>query len=382
MLSAEDYRQLVQLGRRSLAGGQPDKAIKFFSLSLRVAPGDTEAQLSLAEAFARNGQVRRAEAYLRHLLKDPDQRANAKLYLGALALLYERYPTTVSGSFSILPSTNVENTSSNSYFDTLIGRFQIEGGGEETSGIGLDLGVHGKYRKPLDGGVHLEFGAALNHVWYDTSKLRYWRGRVTADVVKLGFSDDLRIGLHVDRVYYPHVPGKSSDRLTLGLHGYWSHSLGERARLSVSATAENRDYLEQDSLSGPFATVGVRWSKRLGSGATVFLGGSLERSEPNLSYHRYWGTTVKAGYERNLSDNFRAGISLGTTLRVYDTNFPAQAYERRDELFSLGLSASDSRIRVLGTTPRLSCEYGVRKSNIALYEMNSTDCRIGWEFRF
>lgn len=380
--NAAKYNKMVQLGRSNLAGGHPKKAENIFSLALRIVPTDTKVQLSLAEAFARQGQVRKAESYLRYLLRHPDHRANSKLYLAALAQLYERYPFTGSGNFSILPSTNIENTSSNMYFNTLLGRFEIEDGGEETSGIGLELGAYGKYRHPLADGLFLEVGASLNHIWYDVKDLRYWRGRVTADVTRLSFSDDLRVGVHADRTYYPSVTGNSSDRMAIGAHGYWMHFLDDRTWLNLSALAEHRNYLEKDSLSGPFATIALRWTRRFPSGAKMSFGGSVERSRPSLAYHRYWGASVQAGYEHNLSDTFRAGLSVGASLRIYDTDFVAANYARRDEIFRVGLSLSDSRIKIFEGTPKLTCGYKIQNSNIALYETNSTDCRIGWEFRF
>lgn len=94
------------------------------------------------------------------------------------------------------------------------------------------------------------------------------------------------------------------------------------------------------------------------------------------------GAILRAESERNLSKTFRAGVSLGTTLRVHDDDFIATNPPRRDNVYRIGLSVSDSRIRLFDTTPRLSCEYEMQQSNIALHEMNPTVCRISREFRF
>lgn len=195
-------------------------------------------------------------------------------------------------------------------------------------------------------------------------------------------SPTLRIGLHADHTFFPSVDGKSSDRLAIGVYGYWSHSLGDRPWLNLSAMAEHREYLEDDVFSGPYATVGVQWGKRLASGDTLSLWGALERSRPSLGYHRDGGQSCGRNPSATLSKTFRAGVSLGTTLRVHDDDFIATNPPRRDNVYRIGLSVSDSRIRLFDTTPRLSCEYEMQQSNIALHEMNPTVCRISREFRF
>jgi len=112
------------------------------------------------------------------------------------------------------------------------------------------------------------------------------------------------------------------------------------------------------------------------------LGGTLERSTPSLEYHRYWGASLRAGYNFDLSDTLRAGVDFGATLRQYDTAFPSVDFARRDEIYRIGVSLSSSRIKIMGSTPKLSCSYKVQTSNIALYSSETTDCRIGWNYRF
>ena len=83
-----------------------------------------------------------------------------------------------------------------------------------------------------------------------------------------------------------------------------------------------------------------------------------------------------------LTDTFRVGVDLSANLRLYDTDFAAVNYARRDEIYRVGLSLSDSRLKLMGVTPKLSCGYRVQSSNIALYSSNTTDCRIGWSYNF
>lgn len=377
-----DKIRLLMRGQALLKADQPRQAATAFSLALRIDPTDPRAQLALAEAFARQGQVARAEAYLRFLLRDPVQSAHEALYLKALALMQERYPVVGSGSFAILPSSNVEKTSSQDTFDTLLGRFRIENGGAETSGVGVELGLNGKYRRPLHSGVSLEFGAALRRIWYADAQLRFWRGRITADIVTLSAKDERRVGLHFDQSLYDDVPQKKSDHKALGAHVGWSRGIGGGQRLHLTGLIEQRTYVETDRLSGPYGTIGLGWSNRFDGGAVLHFGGSVERSVPALEYQRYWGGTLRAGYEQNLTRTLRGGLNADATLRNYDTNFAAVTFPRRDEVYRVGVSLSDSRIKIMGATPKLSCSYKMQDSRVSLYDMSSTDCRIGWSYQF
>lgn len=376
------YQLLIQLGRKALAANSPQKAAHYFMRARQIAPLDAKAQLSIAEAFSRSGQARRSEAFLKHLLRDPAQRPNAGLYLQALDQLMKRHPFVASGSLAILPSTNVSNTSSETKFETLLGRFDIDGGGEETSGVGLEYGVEGRYRRPIGKGVAFELGVALTRVWYAEAPLRYWRGRVTADLTQIRPERDLRGGIHLDRSYFTGLDQNRSDRMAVGVHAGWSTALTRDTRLSVSGVLEHRRYIDKDSLSGGYGSVAMTWSSRLDDGSGYYFGGSLERSHPKLGYHRYFGASLRSGYDRNLSSTLRAGVDSSVTLRHYDETFAALNFARRDEIYRLGFSVSDSRLTVFDATPKLSCGYRVQSSNVALYTANAVDCRIGWAYRF
>lgn len=376
------YEILMQKGRAVLAEGAPAKSISYFSKAWRLLPTVPSAQLAIAEAWAQAGQRRRADAFLRHLLADPKQKENADLYLAALSELARRYPFQFSASFALLPSTNIKNTSSEPYFDTLWGRFSIEDGGKETSGVGVEAGAQLIYRRPISQEIRLELGSSLHRIWYPDPDLRYWRGRLSADLKSEGQTGSFRVGLHVVRTYYSDVKGPSPDRVSTGVHGVWSRRLSGVETLSASGLIEYRDYFDKDTLSGRYGSLGLGWSKRTNSSSVMTLGGTLERSEPSLAYHRYWGASLRAGYNFDLSDSVRAGFDLDTKLRQYDTDFPSVDFARRDRINRIGVSFSSSRIKIMGSTPKLSCGYRVQTSNIALYSSETTDCRIGWQYQF
>ncbi|SLN55027.1 hypothetical protein AQS8620_02412 [Aquimixticola soesokkakensis] len=376
------HAQLMNAGRAALAAGDPDTSLTAFSRALRLAPRDPRAQLAMAQAWAQSGQPRRAEAFLHHLLRDATQQENAALYLAALDELARRYPFQFSASLAFLPSSNIKNTSSETYFDTLWGRFAIEDGGAQTSGVGVDAGAQVLYRRPLGAGQSLEIGANLGRVWYRAQELRYWRGRLFADVTSQTRQTSARAGVHVAGVRFDAGAQSGANRLTRGLHAGWSTRLSQSASLTLSGRFETRAYLDKPALSGPFGALSLGGHMALGPSQALAFGTTIERSTPALAYHRYWGAGLRADYRFDLSDTLRAGIDASATLRRYDTDFPSLDYARRDMVYRVGGMLSDSRLSLMGATPTLSCGYKVQTSNVALYASRTTECRLGWAYRF
>ena len=376
------YAALMQRGMTALKTQDAPKAATYFSKALQLAPRDVRTQILLAESYIQAGQTGRAEAFLTYLLDDPRQVDHADLYLGALNKLYEKRPLVASGSFALMPGTNIKNASSQTYFDTLLGRLTIDDGGDEMSGIGVDVGGRAAYRVALGAGRRLEFGGSLTHVWYEEKSLRYWYGRLWSDLVHLSPGAQWRGGAHISRLYHKDEEGRGSDRVAKGLHANWSQDLGEGMQVGVSAIAEYRDYLASNSFSGPYASVGVHWSKRTDRSEILSVGVTVERATREVDYHSYWGGSLRGGYERPFGDNLRAGVGVSATLRVYDAEFFTVDYARRDEIYRVDLSVSDKRLKMMGATPKLTCGYRVQSSNVALYDSNSTDCRVSWSYQF
>lgn len=372
---------LVAVGQEAMRRNEDDKAAALFSRALAIVPTDLRAQLGLAEVFYRQGRPGRAEAYLRHLLNDPAQIRNEAAYLEGLAVLQKRRPLVFAGSFALLPSTNINNASSEDTFSTLLGNFNISNS-EKQSGVGVDLGGIATYRHPLGQGRSLVVRGSLRHIWYSEESQQHWRGRIGVDLRQAGALRDWSVGLYADWLNFPHQQGQTNDRVSYGLRASWAQEGGTGRRYFVNGVLEHRDYADKSSLTGPYAAVSLGFAQPLTERDVFSLRTTLERARPKRDYHRYWGIGLRLSYDRPLSETIRAGISGSAMLRRYDTDFSSVDYPRQDEIYSIGLSISDRRIKIMDATPRLSCTYEIRQSNIALYSTDSTDCRIGWSYTF
>ena len=122
-----------------LAQGKPGRALLIFGEIASRHPEFSPAQAGLQQSFRKLGSVRRNEAFLRYALaKDPK---HEDALLAAWQALDRAHPLRFSGPASILPSSNVDHVASERYLVTDFGTFLIDGGGNETTGVGLGYGA-------------------------------------------------------------------------------------------------------------------------------------------------------------------------------------------------------------------------------------------------
>lgn len=340
------------------------------------------SQLGLALSLVRKGQADKAVAYLQYLLQKPSLEAFDAVYLDWIAKIQRQHPFSVSGAFSLLPSTNISRASSSTHFDTNLGRFKIDDGGQEQGGVGVRLGFQAHYNIPLRQGKSLRFTTSADRIWYRDAEQRRWRGGLSLDLISLSRRHIGRIGVHVDRDYYEAAGTNGPDLLSYGLHGSWLRKHQDGSSVQYSGRLDYRNYLERDNLSGPIASFKVYRTVPLSPRIDGSFGVTVERARPKSAHQRYVGGTLQAGVFFPLSDNTRLGSNLSVSLRRYDTNFPALNFARRDMVYRVGFVLTDQRIKVLGKTPTLSCGYKRQDSNVALYNMNATDCQIKWSYSF
>ena len=194
----------------------------------------------------------------------------------------------------------------------------------------------------------------------------------------------LRYGAFVNRSLYDANTGSPAgkpDAWRLGVDAQWSRDHNGVSR-TISGRFEYRDHVEQDARDGPFARVSALWATPLGARGRLHWGIGLERHRPELDYQRNWGASARVGYAHMVTDTIRLGGSLSATLRRYDTDFATVDFARADDIYRIGLAVSDSKIRIAGAVPVLSCGYTDHRSNIALYETSYTDCSVNFSFGF
>lgn len=346
--------------------------------------GTAAARPSPIEILLRDGERRRAELLLERAIRRAPNDAVADRYGAALAQLHRRTPLQFGGSVNVRPSSNINRAASGRFFRTRLGTFAIEDGGRQRAGLGGTLSADATYRVPLDRRRTLAFSANLAREFHREKDLRQWRGTLRASMVARSRGQTLRFGAYAAKTRYDaNRPGSatSADFRRYGLTGVWSADVGEVTR-RLGVLLEYRDYEEQNRRDGPFASVNLSWSRPVGERGSMTWGTGIDRSVPDLDYQRYWGLNAQVGYAHLATENLRVGVSLSASFRRYDTSFAAVDFARSDDIWRVGVSATNRRIRVLGKVPTFRCTHVEQRSNIALYSTSYTDCGLSLSLEF
>jgi hypothetical protein len=344
----------------------------------------THRRIAALRTLLDDGQQRRAEALLAQFIRTAQSPQAGARYAALLAEAQRSQPFQLHGSFGLLPSTNVNRAATATTFSTLAGDFTIDDGGDARSGLGLNVRLGATYRLPLDTAKTLQLSGQIGRTLYDEDVLRSWSGQLHAEIVQRQPQQTLRYGVYVSHRRHDvnaSSPTDSPNAWRYALHASWSQDLGDLRR-TVSGRLEYRDYVEQDARDGPYAKANIGWSMSVHEQGQLQWGVGLERHIPDLAYQRNWGVNAQLGYTHQITETFRLGGSLGATFRRYDTDFATVGYARTDDIYRIGLSASDTRIKIAGAVPTLSCSYTDHRSNIALYETSYTDCSVTLSFAF
>ncbi|WP_339107286.1 porin family protein [Thioclava sp. GXIMD4216] len=386
-LRAEQTRTIAQwmaLAAQLEMSGQPLKALKVYGEIAAQRPDYRPAASAIDRVLAQMGRPQRAEAVLRYVLRHETR--NRPAYLAALRQLDRAHPFRFSGSFGLLPSTNIARSSSQTYLVTDYGTFLIENGGDEKTGIGAEFSVSGDWIFHPAPGHRLRLSSVLSGEWYAQRDLRYLQPSVTLAYENLLTPDDWGVSAYGRyRAYDGLADQKTSDYRAYGVVArkrWWLDAASlPQASLSGSLLAEYRDYLDKQGYDGRFYQAAGSFSHQAGA-SQLSYGLRLGRSDVRLDYHRYRALGLSAGIVRPLGRKVTAGATLRYDWRRYDADFPLLGEVRHDETAELSVFASFRQIRIGNSLPKLRCSYTNNRSNVALYRYDSFDCGLDLDLTF
>ena len=188
------------------------------------------------------------------------------------------------------------------------------------------------------------------------------------------------------------------------------------AGLPLSLSIEAGQNWAGGAVLGPTLALGAEGMIWKGDGASIWLGGSVERSwegansgadlyEMSLTGQRFFGTTraslgvtleaARSGFQNSTYDAARislkvspewqlagAAVSFGATagLRDYDSftlGFANVTDGREDKSLGLSMDLSFEDLSVMGFAPVLSLRHGKTQSNISRYQTTTTGVSLG-----
>jgi len=366
----------------SLSPDQIEQIRRATAYQLSQSPDNRALRFQYAQVSYQTDRYDAAKYHLQQLMRTSPNARDLQQLQEAYATVVEESPWSFGLNFSILPSTNINKTSSNEIFETPLGPLLIVSGGDEESGVGLRYGARVNYESPLSSGATLTYGLELNRSQYPADRLNETDGTVRLTWSNYSLSGRTTITPYVTRYVYDVSDGDSSDSTRYGLRVGYEHFLTSDSSIAGAFTAENRNYDEKDYLDGSFFSTSLSYQNQISETYHLRLQTSVSASTPEQDHLRYIGVSMSGELTRPVQDWGTVGVSLGVGMRQHESNFPLLGEPREDRSASIGMSFRSQQIRVLGSSPKLSCQVQQNWSNVALYEYQSTDCAVTFERNF
>lgn len=339
------------------------------------------ARIELARRLLVAGLWREAEYHLRILLRAPANPAEAALLRRDIARAALRDPLQVVGIFAILPSTNINNARTDDEFESGLGTFTIPDGGQSETGAGIRAGVQLGYRFDAGRAGLGTAGALLIRNWYPSPELSRTEAELSLSFESLGLDGSSRtLRPFLRRSWYDDRPGEDlSDRQTVGVALDMSVYPDADSTVSAGITIERHTHPFQEYRDGTQGSLRLSYATPLSDKVTGRVSARLTRFDAPASPHlSYDGKTLSGGLDWRASGFATLGATLSLGRQDYAGTFPSLSYAREDTSWSVGASYTDRRWRFFGGAPKIGCSVRHNKSNVALYDIRSTDCQLSF----
>lgn len=372
------------IGRVLKAQRRYAEAIAVFREILLRDPGYLNARRELAHTLLLAGQFEVAEFHFKHLLEIDPSPQMQPVYRRYLQVIARNKPSGISGTFALVPSSNVNRGSALSEFDDGLGTAQISEDSKARSGVGIQLGLSGYFRKTLDRQSRLTFNWALLGLKYkdddfDKAMARlsvayerttdWGRWTVTPYLRNDWARQDVEVGAET-------VSQFGTKTRSAGLQFAVQRKLSSRDTLTVSATGEARDYPVADYQNGPVYNVSTSFSRRVRPDLTYSIGLSADRSFPRLPHLQYDGLKASASVGKIWTSGLQTTVGVNVGTRDFNGNYIFRDYPRSDDFWGVSVSLFSPKLTIRGLAPRLTCSYTRNRSNIEFFVYDVQECQI------
>lgn len=361
---------------------QIDQIRQTIGQQLVQQPNNRTLRFRYAQAAYQSDNPKAAKHHLRLLMRTSQNAENLRKLQAAYATAAAKSPWSFGINFSILPSTNINRTSSNRVFDTPLGRFLIDGGGVEESGVGARFGGRLNYESALASGAILTYGLEINRSQYPAERLNNFDGSVSLTWGKYSLNGFTQVTPYITRYVFDTSEDNNPDSTRYGVRFSHQHYLTDSQFITAGFSVSHRDYDNLDHLDGNFLSASLSYQGPALEKYNLSVGMSLTYSTPGQEHLRYVGASLQGELKRAIGNIGVFGINAGIGGRKYQGKFPVLGEAREGRFASIGASFQLSHIRVFNTSPKLSCKHHKNWSNVALYDFKSTDCAISFRRNF
>lgn len=372
------------IGRVLKAQRQYAKAIAVFREILARDPGYLNARRELAHTLLLAGEFEVAEFHFKQLQEIDPSPQMQPVYRRYLQVIANNKPYGISGSFALVPSSNVNRGSSLSEFDDGFGTAQISEDSKAKSGIGAQLGLSGYLRKTLDRQSRLTFNWALLGLKYRGEDFDKAMARASATYEKNADwgrwsvtpylrNDWARQDVEVEAETVSKFGTKTR---SVGLQFAVQRKMSPQDTLTLSATGEARNYPVTDYQNGPVYNLSASFNRRLRPDLTYTIGLSADRSLPRLAHLKYDGLKASASVGKIWKSGLQTSFGVNFGQRSFYGDYIFRDYPRSDDFWGVSLSLFSPKLTIRGLAPRLTCSYTRNRSNIEFFVYDVQECQI------
>ncbi|MEP3298532.1 MAG: surface lipoprotein assembly modifier [Pseudoruegeria sp.] len=392
---SDDIRGYIVLSQARRALGDFDRAIEAGKTAWQKAKKDESrfaAALVTAQAYSSAGKRTRSMLWLRRAAEIAPDEARKAQALRDFRYVRGRNPLATTLSFSVQPSSNVNNGSKS---DTLIIDglpFAISGDARALSGVEYSLGGQTAFTKRLDPRRLIRIGGRFETKHYTlSSEAKEMAPNI--DASDLSYTEiELTFG-HT----WLKGPGNSITDLSFDLGRTWYG--GQELSKYFRTTLQHRQKLTK-SITGVYSLSGTRqlrddssvrnsteitgranWVHVRPSGSV--LGWSLgvrdtQSDAATISHDAFMvGASVQPKVE---IFGTRSVFQLDLEKRIYDKNLYGTL--REDDRVRAGVTVIMNRFDYYGFAPTLNMSYSRTQSNISLYDTDDIGVSLGIKSTF
>lgn len=353
------------------AQGRHVEAIQGFRRVLQVTPNHINARRELAHTLLLNRDYGPSKYHFEALLQvDPNEQMR-DAYRHFVNVIHQNQPIGFGGSFSILPSTNVNRGTTNTVFDTTLGQFVIDPSSQANSGVGTQVGFSGYFRHLNNPTNRLALTWGVSGTRYEAKQYN----SATANVA-LSYEKITSFGSWSFSPYYRAVWREDdADYDARGLRFGLAYRLNDTTQLGFTLAHEYQNFTEHNYRDGAVSYASINLSYQLSPSMSISGGMGVEKSSPDAEHLQYESYEVLAGVARSWEGGLQTNLSVNYAQKDFSGVYPLTNFTRSDESYTISFGVQHSRVNIYGFTPHLSCSHTLNKSNIAFGDYTATECR-------
>lgn len=360
------------------ARGQYSAAIVKLNEVLRRSPNHLNAKRELAHTLLLSARFNAAATQFRALL-DVDQNPTMRAgYVQFLTTIENTKPVGFSGFVTLKPTSNLNNGTQNTRFDTFLGQVVIDESSRAVSGVGLQAGISGYFRYPVGQGNRMVLD-------WSASGTRYKNAAFNSDAtnISLQFEHPFRTGQIQLGPYWRR--GFRSGDISQDTSGFALNTdirLSQDYSLNANFTTEYRLHPTKPHLDGTLDAGRVTIKRVVSDSLSVSGGISASTSRPESAHLQYDSLGVNVAVAKTWQSGIRTSVGLNIGTREFVGPYPLTFTPRADSFFSVNLSVQDPAISYAGFSPKVGCSYTQNRSNVAFFDYDTTACQLSFTRSF